>query len=226
MKIIPVIMAGGSGTRLWPLSRGSYPKQFLKLIGDSTMLQQTYERTKEFTNESPIVICNEEHRFIAAEQLRLSGLTEPTLILEPVGRNTAPAIGLAANHIAKEQDAIMVVLSADHYIEDTQELATQVLKAADAATRGDMLTFGIIPTKPETGYGYIKRSSDEGTGIFKVEKFVEKPNQKIAEEYVASGEYLWNSGMFVFSANSYLSELKKFRPDIAQVCEMSMKMQK
>ena len=222
MKIIPVIMAGGSGTRLWPLSRGSYPKQFLKLVGDTTMLQQTYERAKEFTTENPIVICNEEHRFIAAEQLRLSGVKNPTLILEPMGRNTAPAIALAANYIIQDEDAVMVVLSADHYIEDTQELVNQVLKASDAAVTGGMVTFGITPTQPETGYGYIKKSAEEVVGIFDIEKFVEKPNAKSAQEYLDSGEYLWNSGMFVFTANAYLSELNQHRGDIADACQKAM----
>lgn len=224
MKIIPVIMAGGSGTRLWPLSRGSYPKQFLKLVDDTTMLQQTYERAKAFTSESPIVICNEEHRFIAAEQLRLSGVKNPTLILEPIGRNTAPAIALAAQHIQQVEDAVMVVLSADHYIEDTQELVNQVLKAADAATAGSMLTFGITPTQPETGYGYIKKSQDESSGIYQIEEFVEKPNAKLAQEYLDSGSYLWNSGMFVFTASAYLSELEAYRPDIANACQRSMQL--
>lgn len=222
MKIIPVIMAGGSGTRLWPLSRGSYPKQFLKLVGESTMLQQTYERTKAFTNENPIVICNEEHRFIAAEQLRLCGVNNPTLILEPVGRNTAPAIALAANHIIQDDDAVMVVLSADHYIENTQALADQVLKGSDAAVTGSMVTFGITPTQPETGYGYIKKSAKEISGLFDIEKFVEKPNAQLAQEYLDSGEYLWNSGMFVFTASAYLSELNKHRVDIASACQKAM----
>ena len=222
MKIIPVIMAGGSGTRLWPLSRGSYPKQFLKLVGESTMLQQTYERTKAFTNENPIVICNEEHRFIAAEQLRLCGVNNPTLILEPVGRNTAPAIALAANHIIQDDDAVMVVLSADHYIENTQALADQVLKGSDAAVTGSMVTFGITPTQPETGYGYIKKSAKEISGLFDIEKFVEKPNAQLAQEYLDSGEYLWNSGMFVFTASAYLSELNIHRVDIASACQKAM----
>lgn len=222
MKIIPVIMAGGSGTRLWPLSRGSYPKQFLKLVGDTTMLQQTYERAKEFTSENPIVICNEEHRFIAAEQLRLSGVKNPTLILEPAGRNTAPAIALAANHIIQEEDAVMVVLSADHYIKDTQALVEQVRKASDAAVTGSMVTFGITPNQPETGYGYIKKSTKEAGGIFDIVQFVEKPNANLAQQYLDSGEYLWNSGMFVFTASAYLSELNEHRNDIASACKNAM----
>lgn len=222
MKIIPVIMAGGSGTRLWPLSRGSYPKQFLKLVGETTMLQQTYERAKQFTNENPIVICNEEHRFIAAEQLRLSGVKNPTLILEPVGRNTAPAIALAANQILQNEDAVMVVLSADHFIKDTPALVDQVLRASDAAVTGSMVTFGITPTQPETGYGYIKKSYQEHGGLFDIAQFVEKPNAKLAQAYYESGEYLWNSGMFVFTASAYLSELNEYRNDIAGACQKSM----
>lgn len=222
MKIIPVIMAGGSGTRLWPLSRGSYPKQFLKLVGDSTMLQQTYERAKEFTQEPPIVICNEDHRFIAAEQLRLVGMDSATIILEPIGKNTAPAIALAANQIVQKEDAVMVVLSADHYIENSQALVESVLVAADAAAQEKMVTFGITPTQPETGYGYIRKSEKEAGGIFEIQEFVEKPNKDLAKTYFQSGEYLWNSGMFVFTASNYLSELRKYRPDIESACAKAM----
>lgn len=223
MKIIPVIMAGGSGTRLWPLSRTAYPKQFLKLLGDETMLQQTCLRTKVFTEEAPVVICNEEHRFIASEQLRLIGVDEPTLILEPVGRNTAPAIALAAQQILKSnEDAVMVVLSADHHIDSDQLLAEDVLKAADSAAQGAMVTFGVIPTSPETGYGYIKQSKTESGGLYSVEKFVEKPSLNTAKEYLSDGSYLWNSGMFVFTAKSYLKELECQRNDILEACAKSM----
>lgn len=223
MKIVPVIMAGGSGTRLWPLSRTAYPKQFLKLLGDETMLQQTCLRAKAFTEVSPVVICNEDHRFIASEQLRLIGEVNPQLILEPVGKNTAPAIALAAHQILKtEEDAVMVVLSADHYIGSEALLSEDVLKAADAAVQGGMVTFGVSPTGPATGYGYIKQSEKEAGGIYSIEKFVEKPGLQTAKEYLSEGGYLWNSGMFVFTAKSYLSELKDQRPDIASVCEKSM----
>ncbi len=216
-------MAGGSGTRLWPLSRGAYPKQFLKLVGETTMLQQTCERAKKFTSEAPIIICNEEHRFIASEQLRIIGIENAKLILEPAGRNTAPAIALAAQSISAEENAIMVVLSADHYIENPSALADAVLKAADTAAKGGMITFGITPTQPETGYGYIKMSDNECSGIYSVEKFVEKPNLVTATTYFESGQYLWNSGMFVFSSHAYLQELSNQRPDIHLACELAMK---
>jgi mannose-1-phosphate guanylyltransferase len=222
MKIIPVIMAGGSGTRLWPLSRGAYPKQFLKLVGETTMLQQTCERAQKFTTEAPIIICNEEHRFIASEQLRIIGIDNAKLILEPVGRNTAPAIALAAQSISAEENAIMVVLSADHYIENPSALSDAVLKAADTAAKGGMITFGITPTQPEIGYGYIKMSVNESSGIYDVAKFVEKPNLETATTYFESGQYLWNSGMFVFSSQAYLQELSIQRPDIHSACTLAM----
>lgn len=223
MKIVPVVMAGGSGTRLWPLSRTAYPKQFLKLLGDETMLQQTCLRAKAFTEVPPVVICNEDHRFIASEQLRLIGEVSPQLILEPEAKNTAPAIALAAHQILKiEEDAVMVVLSADHYIGSEALLSEDVLKAADAAVHGGMVSFGVCPTGPETGYGYIKHSEKEVNGIYSIEKFVEKPDLQTAKKYLSEGDYLWNSGMFVFTAKSYLSELKYWRPDIASVCEKSM----
>ncbi len=231
MKIIPVIMAGGSGTRLWPLSRGVYPKQFLPLVGDqtqsqSTMLQQTCLRALELTGEAPVIICNEEHRFIASEQVRLSGINDATFILEPEGKNTAPAIALAAIQVLKQEDALMIVLSADHHIEDSQLFAKTVMQAVNAMAAGDMITFGITPNAPETGYGYIRKDKNCVNGLYAVNQFVEKPGLETAKAYLLSGQYLWNSGMFLFSASDYLSELKTHSPKMLSVCSASMDLAK
>jgi mannose-1-phosphate guanylyltransferase/mannose-6-phosphate isomerase len=223
MKIIPVIMAGGSGTRLWPLSRGMYPKQFLPLVGEQTMLQQTCKRAAAVTSEAPIIICNEDHRFIASEQIRLSGVKDAKLILEPEGKNTAPAVAIAALQALSDEDSVLLVLSADHYIEDTAQFANTVLKAVDSAVQGAMVTFGIKPTAPETGYGYILKGQAVGQ-LHKVGSFVEKPSVSTARKYLESGDYLWNSGMFVFTASAYLSELKQFAPKILNACEAAMQL--
>jgi mannose-1-phosphate guanylyltransferase len=223
VKIIPVIMAGGSGTRLWPLSRGMYPKQFLPLVGEETMLQQTCKRAAAVSTEAPIIICNEEHRFIASEQIRLSGIKDAKLILEPEGKNTAPAVAIAALQVLLDEDSVLLVLSADHYIEDTTEFVNTVLKAADSAAQGAMVTFGIKPTAPETGYGYILKGQTEGQ-LNKVDSFVEKPDAITAQKYLESGDYLWNSGMFVFTAKAYLTELKQFEPKILNACEAAMEL--
>ena len=214
-------MAGGSGTRLWPLSRGMYPKQFLPLVGEDTMLQQTCKRAAAVSTEAPIIICNEEHRFIASEQIRLSGIQGAKLILEPEGKNTAPAVAIAALQVLLGEDAVLLVLSADHYIEDTNKFVETVLKAAKSAEQGGMVTFGISPTAPETGYGYILKGKADGE-LNLVESFVEKPNAEIAQQYLDSGEYLWNSGMFVFTASAYLNELSTHQPDILNACEKAM----
>ncbi|MEF1254512.1 MULTISPECIES: mannose-1-phosphate guanylyltransferase/mannose-6-phosphate isomerase [unclassified Vibrio] len=225
--IYPIVMAGGTGSRLWPLSRELYPKQFLNLSGESSMLQRTFERLSGFEHQSPIVVCNEEHRFIAAEQIRIGGFSHSGIILEPVGRNTAPAIALAALQALKnedESDPVLLVLAADHLIENTLEFNRSVANAYPYAKEGQLVTFGIVPTEPETGYGYIKcgeRLSTGGTG-YVVDKFVEKPNLTDAESYLASGDYYWNSGMFMFKASKYLSELKKYRPEILDACEKAL----
>ncbi|MCU6329372.1 mannose-1-phosphate guanyltransferase [Enterobacter quasiroggenkampii] len=229
MSLFPVVMAGGSGSRLWPLSRVLYPKQFLCLEGELTMLQATINRLQGIECESPVVICNEQHRFIVAEQLRqMSKLTE-NIILEPVGRNTAPAIALAALAAVRAQhegNALMLVLAADHVIQDEEAFRNSVRKALPYAENGKLVTFGIVPHKPETGYGYIRRGVPcddiEHADAFEVAQFVEKPNLETAEAYVACGEYYWNSGMFLFRANRYLEELKKYRPDILEACEKAM----
>ncbi|ELA9322458.1 mannose-1-phosphate guanylyltransferase/mannose-6-phosphate isomerase [Vibrio parahaemolyticus] len=222
MTITPVIMAGGTGSRLWPMSRALHPKQFLRLTSEYSMLQETALRVGGVTQQNNIVICNEDHRFLAAEQLReIDRLGN--IILEPVGKNTAPAIALAAFQLSQtDPEALMLVLAADHVIQDRLAFEKSVLAAQLAAEKGKMVTFGIVPTHAETGYGYIRRGGkvDEG---FEVEQFVEKPSKEFALQYVEAGDYYWNSGMFMFKASRYLEELKLHRPDIYSVCEQAMK---
>ncbi|MEL4394883.1 mannose-1-phosphate guanylyltransferase/mannose-6-phosphate isomerase [Shewanella algae] len=218
-----VVLAGGSGTRLWPLSRRNYPKQFLPLIGQNTMLQDTLLRLRGEYQEPPLVICNEEHRFIVSEQLRIIGELGSEIILEPAGRNTAPAIALAAlRAIRGNEDPILLVLAADHVISDVGAFKSAIEAARAKASQGDMVTFGIVPGHPETGYGYIKRGGETGGG-YRVDKFVEKPSSEVAKEYLDSGEYYWNSGMFMFRASIYLEELRTFRPDIYKACADAIK---
>lgn len=220
--IVPVIIAGGSGSRLWPLSRSLFPKQFIRLTGELTMLQETIKRLDGLSHSDPIIICNEEHRFLVAEQLRQQSLSCEGIILEPAGRNTAPAIALAALHATKSgQDPTLLVLAADHVINSAPDFVQAVNQAQFHAEEGSLLTFGIVPDKPEVGYGYIKKGKSNGC-VFEVEKFVEKPNLGTAEKYLASGEYYWNSGMFLFKASRYLEELRKFCPEIIEACEASM----
>jgi mannose-1-phosphate guanylyltransferase/mannose-6-phosphate isomerase len=223
--ILPVIMAGGTGSRLWPLSRELYPKQFLAVTGSQSMLQQTLARLSGIEHQAPLLICNEEHRFIAAEQMRLGGFNHSGIILEPVGRNTAPAIALAAlqalKNVSDGKEPILLVLAADHLIEDVEAFQSTVAKALPYAQDNQLVTFGIVPTAPETGYGYIKAGDAVGDAFF-VDQFVEKPDLDVAKSYLKSGEYFWNSGMFLFKASCYIEELKKFRPDILKACEQAM----
>lgn len=235
-KLIPVIMAGGSGSRLWPLSRGLYPKQFLTLQGTHTMLQNTILRLTGIGCFHPLVISNESHRFLVAEQLRELNLLSGNIILEPVGKNTAPAIALAAiqalKHINVEnsEDPLLLVLAADHVINDEKAFCSAVNQAVPYAVAGKLVTFGIVPTGPETGYGYIRRGNaqplhednNNSALAYGVVQFVEKPDLQTAQDYVASGDYYWNSGMFLFRASRYLNELKQFRPDIYQACQQAM----
>ena len=222
--LFPIIMAGGSGSRLWPLSRQLNPKQFLPLADvDFSMLQATIQRLEGLGAELPRLICNEQHRFLAAEQLRLLGLEKAGILLEPVGRNTAPAIALAALQACSEaQDPILLVLAADHLIKDVGAFQACIQTALPLAQDGKLVTFGIVPTHAETGYGYIEQGVDVGIGGFRVNRFVEKPDLVTAQEYLASGSYFWNSGMFMFRASRYLEELESFRPDILAACRQAL----
>jgi len=217
-KIKAVIMAGGSGTRLWPLSRAAHPKQFLALHGDDTMLQATVKRLSGLDVKSSVIICNEEHRFFVAEQLREIGKLG-SIILEPVGRNTAPAIALAA--LTSKEDDLLLVLAADHVIQDHAAFSNAVAGAVPLAEAGKLVTFGIVADSPNTGYGYIRRGEENGIG-FMVDQFVEKPTIEVAKRYVDSGEYYWNSGMFLIKASRYIAELSRFRPDIYEACISSV----
>jgi len=216
-KLQPVLLSGGSGTRLWPLSREAYPKQFLPLAGEDTMLQATWQRIAPVAGAAPIVVANEEHRFLVAEQLRQIGAPTPAILLEPVGRNTAPAIAAAAlQATADGEDPLLLVLPSDHVVRDVEAFRAAVRRAAAAAEQGALVTFGIHPDAPETGFGYIQSDADRSAddGVFKVLRFVEKPDAATARAYLAEGGYSWNSGMFLFRASRYLQELERFRPDI------------
>jgi mannose-1-phosphate guanylyltransferase/mannose-6-phosphate isomerase len=212
----PVLLSGGSGTRLWPLSREAYPKQFLPLAGEDTMLQATWLRVAPLAQARPIVVAGEDHRFLVAEQLRQVGAPVPAIVLEPAGRNTAPAIAAAALqalHDADGGDPLLLVLPSDHVVRDAAAFHAAVRAATPAAEAGALVTFGIMPTAPETGFGYIQ--ADAGTtGVRKVLRFVEKPDTATARQYLDAGGYYWNSGMFLFRASRYLAELERFRPDI------------
>ncbi|MFT4255487.1 MAG: mannose-1-phosphate guanylyltransferase/mannose-6-phosphate isomerase [Pseudoxanthomonas sp.] len=212
-KLQPVLLSGGSGTRLWPLSREAYPKQFLPLAGDDTMVQATWKRIASIAAAAPVVVANEEHRFLVAEQLRQIGAPTPTILLEPVGRNTAPAIAVAAlQAIAGGEDPLLLVLPSDHVVRDEAGFRQAVQAASQAAENGALVTFGIVPDAPETGFGYMQ--AEVGEGIRKVLRFVEKPDAATAQSYLDAGGHYWNSGMFLFRASRYLEELRKFRADI------------
>src|SRR5271155_1781325 len=213
--LIPVILSGGAGTRLWPLSREMYPKQLPALTGKRTMLQETAVRLAGIVGAGePIVVCNEAHRFTVAEQIRALGQTACAILLEPVGRNTAPAVALAALKGLKiDPEAILIVAPADHVIRDARKFQQAAAVAADLAQTGKLVTFGIVAHAPETGYGYIRRGEGAGPG-YPVAQFIEKPPLDVALQFVASGDYYWNSGMFVFKASRYLAELGVFAPDI------------
>jgi len=222
--LTPVILSGGAGTRLWPLSRELHPKQLLALTGERTMLQQTVLRLDGLGASGPVVVCNEAHRFLVAEQLRQLQVEARALVLEPFGRNTAPAIALAALAAlargAGDADAaepVLLVLPADHVIRDVPAFQKAVRTALPAAEQGRLVTFGIVPTAAETGYGYIQHGAPDGA-LRRIARFIEKPSTERAREFVKSGDYYWNSGMFMFRARRYLEELEHYAPQIAKVC--------
>ena len=241
--LIPVILSGGSGTRLWPLSREHYPKQFLPLVGEASMLQETVQRLAGLEVGAPIVVCSEHHRFIVAEQLRQIGTTPSAIVLEPVGRNTAPAVAIGAllatqaaaaarlvghagqagstGAAGEATDPVLLVLPADHLVKDVPAFHAAVRQGLAAARAGKLVTFGVVPTAPETGYGYIRRGKGRGPA-YPVAQFVEKPNATRAAEYLASGEHLWNSGMFMFRARRYLEELTAFAPAMLTECRAAL----
>ena len=228
--LIPVILSGGSGTRLWPLSRELYPKQLHPLVGKKSMLQQTVTRLFGLQDlGKPIVVCNETHRFMVAEQLQELDLEAMAILLEPVGRNTAPAVAVAAFSVLGRAtdngpprrdggtDPVLLVLPADHFIRDREAFHAAIGTGLEQARQGKLVTFGVVPHSPETGYGYIHRVNGGGD-VYVVDKFVEKPDHDTAQSYVSSGEYYWNSGMFMFRASRYLDELKKFCPEMVEAC--------
>ncbi len=224
-KITPVVLSGGSGSRLWPLSRAGYPKQFHPLVDDHTMIQQTVERVSGEDFAAPLVICNEEHRFIVAEQLRQIGREPAAILLEPEGRNTAPAAALAAlTLVAEDADAVMLVLPSDHVIGDEAGFRAAVARAAEVARAGHLVALGVEPDRPETGYGYIRVDGPLAghDGAARIERFVEKPDLRTAEAFLAEGGYLWNSGIFVFSAAGYLEELARTRPAMVEACRAAL----
>lgn len=218
MKIIPIILSGGAGTRLWPLSVNDHPKQFLPLVSQRTMIQETLLRLKGLEPGNPIVSCGEGHRFLVAQQLGEVSQSKPSSILEPMAKNTAPAIAAACMAALKQdEDCVVIVLPSDHVIRDVKAFQKAVVTAAkDAYDNNTLVTFGIVPTFPSTGYGYVKAGSAQGD-VFQLERFVEKPCLEKAEEYLASGQYAWNSGMFVFRPGVFIEELKKYSPEMAEL---------
>lgn len=229
MKTIiqPIILSGGSGTRLWPFSREAYPKQFLSFTGDKTLFQETVSRVADMQAadlaqmelKPPVVVCNELHRFLVAEQLRQMGFDECPIILEPVGRNTAPALTLAAlQAVADGGDPVLVVMPSDHHIDDVAEFRKRLMDATRRAAEGSVATFGIVPSKPETGYGYIRKGEALTGGAFLLDGFVEKPDMLTATDYLASGQYLWNSGLFILRASVWLEQIAIHRQDIFEAC--------
>jgi mannose-1-phosphate guanylyltransferase/mannose-6-phosphate isomerase len=217
VSLQPVILSGGSGTRLWPLSRRAYPKQFLDLVDDNTLLQSTAARLDALGESaevrSPLIVCNEQHRFLVAEQLRESGHAAGNILLEPVGRNTAPALTLAALDVA-EDDPLLIVMPADHVVKDAAAFARAVSAGLPHAAAGKVVTFGIVPDSPQTGFGYIRAGSAVDDNTLTLEAFVEKPDRATAEDYVASGDYYWNSGIFLLGARRWLELIERYRPEI------------
>ncbi len=220
-KIIPVILSGGSGTRLWPLSREVYPKQFIKLLGDHSLFQQTCRRVDHPMFGKPVILCNEDHRFVVAEQLRTIGMEAAAIILEPVRRNTAPSMLIAALWAAQQgPEAMVFALPSDHAISDTEALMQSLLVGTSAAREGNIVTFGIRPDSPHTGYGYIE--TVPGERILDVRRFTEKPKKQEAEQYLQTGNYFWNSGMFLFSAQTMIDTFARHAPDMIEPCEQAL----
>jgi len=230
ISVQAVVLSGGAGTRLWPFSREAYPKQFLPLAGDNSLFQETVYRILGMDAQgghlellAPVVVCNEMHRFIAAEQLRQMGLLGSAILLEPIGKNTAPAATLAAlRALEEERDPVLVVLPSDHYIENVPEFQARLSKAVELAAKGDIVTFGIVARKPETGFGYIRRGPETGDGVFVLDGFTEKPDAKTAAEYLASGSYFWNSGIFVMRAGIWADQIGRHRPAILDACKAAL----
>jgi len=222
--LVPVLLSGGVGSRLWPVSRESYPKQFLPLTHDLSMLQETVKRLQGLDNlAAPVVVCNEEHRFLVAEQFRAISQETAAILLEPEGKNTAPAVALAAIEALKaDPQATLLVLPADHVIQNTGAFRDAVKAGMRYAENGKLVTFGIVPTAAEIGYGYLKRGAELGKAAFELARFVEKPDLATAQTYLDSGEYCWNSGMFMFSAKTYLAELARHNPAMLAACEAAM----
>ncbi|HHK9526687.1 TPA: mannose-1-phosphate guanylyltransferase/mannose-6-phosphate isomerase, partial [Enterobacter hormaechei] len=225
--ILPIVIAGGTGSRLWPLSRSQYPKQFLSLLDENSLLQNTLSRLKDIKHAAPVVICNEEHRFIVAEQLRDAKVDVNGIILEPIGKNTAPAVALSAFFSKKIKeshgdDPLLLILAADHVIKDVDKFKIAIEHALPLAKQGKIVTFGVVPTHPETGYGYIQTGEFLAEDAYGIISFKEKPDLQTARNYVKSKGFLWNSGMFLFRASSYLQELKKYHPEIYDICSASI----
>lgn len=224
--ILPVILSGGFGTRLWPLSHKDRPKQFLRLLGKHSLFQDTVARiTKIPDSLSPLLICNEDHRFLIAKQLQEMDVRNSGIILEPIGKNTAPAITIAAlQAMTNGEDPILLVLPSDHLITDKLAFLDAVNKATKYAESGKLITFGIVPHSPETGYGYIQAGKQLEEGVHKVDHFVEKPDLTKAKEYLKAGNYYWNGGIFMFRASKFLQEMQKHAPDILEICRKTFKL--
>lgn len=229
MKILPVILCGGSGARLWPLSRADYPKQLQNLAGDTSLLQQTATRLQSAPDVlPPIVICGENQRFLIAEQLREAGVGATKIVLEPTPRSTAPALAVAALLAPEQKETVLVAMPADHFIEDEKAFAHAIRQAALVAMQGKLMTLGIVPTRPHTGFGYIEQGAPlpDGLGSFDAKQFKEKPNEATAQSYIEAGNFLWNAGIFVFRADTYINELNALQPEIVSACRKAVELSK